>query len=102
MSGKGSKGMGGGLVVPGFGAGGLHTPSLTPSASSSLARSKLASVMSYDVLIKLSRVGVGASVADVVVLSQLVQRTKVSHCVVADTYLLGALRTLKVVPEVRV
>ena len=37
MGGKGGKRKGGGLLVPGFGAGGLRTPSPTPSTSGSVA-----------------------------------------------------------------
>ena len=55
MGGKGGKRKGGGLVVPSFGAGGMRTPSPTPSASGSVAGAvgvELAGGISYDVRLR--------------------------------------------------
>ena len=72
MGGKGGKRKGGGLAVPSYGAGGMRTPSPTPSASGFVAGAELASGMSYDVPVKVPRVGVAESVADVAALSEKV------------------------------
>ena len=80
MGGKGGKRKGDGLVAPSFGAGGLRTPSPTPSASGSVAGVavvELAGGMSYDVPVKIPRVGVAESVADVAALSEEVGRLAV-------------------------
>ena len=71
MGGKGGKRKGGGLVVPVFGAEGLRMPSPTTSASGSVASAaepELAPGISYDVPVKVPRVGVAESVADVAAL----------------------------------
>ena len=60
----GKKKKGGGLAVPRFGAGGLRTPSLTPSASGSMAGGGVAGVVSRHDAAKVPRLSVAASVAD--------------------------------------
>ena len=104
MGSKGGKRKGGGLVVPGFGAGGLRTPSPTPSASGSVdgaAVVELAGGMSYDVPVKVPRVGVAESVADVAALSEGVGRLMVDPLVGRIDSVLASIRNLRVVPEVR-
>ena len=104
MGGKGGKRKGGGLVVPGFGAGGLRTSSPTPSSSGSVAGAaepELASGMSYDVPVKVPRVGVAESVADVATLSVGVERLDVDYGGGALRRLREGIRNLRVVPEVR-
>ena len=104
MGSKGGKRKGGGLVVPGFGAGGLRTPSPTPSVSGSVAGAaepELASGMSYDVPVKVPRVGVAESVADVAALSASVERLDVDYGGGALRRLREGIRNLRVVPEVR-
>ena len=104
MGGKGGKRKGGGLVVPSFGAGGLRTPSTTPSASGSVdgaAVVELAGGMSYDVPVKFPRVGVAESVADVAALSVGVGRLTVDPLVGRIDSVLASIRNLRVVPEVR-
>ena len=65
MGGKGGrKRKGGGLAVPRFGAGGLCTPSPTPSASGSVAGSGVASAVSRYDAAKVPRLRVAESVAD--------------------------------------
>ena len=65
MGGKGGKKRKGrGLAVPQLGAGGLSTPSLTPSASGSLASGGVAGAVLWHVAAKVPRLGVAASVAD--------------------------------------
>ena len=64
MGGKGGKKRkGGGLVVPWFGAGGLGTPSPTPSASGSVAGGGVAGAVSRHDATKVPRLGVAESVA---------------------------------------
>ena len=104
MGGKGGKRKGGGLAVPGFGAGGLRTPSLTLSESGSVAgaaEAELASGMSYDVPLKVSRVGVAESVADVAALSDGVRHLEVSPVLAGVDRLLVAIGNLRVIPAVR-
>ena len=104
MGGKGGKRKGGGLVVPGFGAGGLRTPSATPNASGSVGGAavvELAGGMSYDVPVKVPRVGVAESVADVAALSEGVGRLTVDPLVERIDSVLASIRNLRVVPEVR-
>ena len=104
MGGKGGKRKCGGLVVPGFGAGGLRTPSPTPSASGSVAGAsepELASGMSYDVPVKVPRVGVAESVADVAALSAEVEQLDVDYGGGALRRLREGIQNLRVVPEVR-
>ena len=104
MGGKGGKRKGGGLVVPSFGAGGLRTPSPTPSVWGSVdgtAVVELAGGMSYDVLVKVPRVGVAESVADVAALSEGVGRLTVDPLVGRIDSVLACIRNLRVVPEVR-
>lgn len=60
---------GGGLVVQGFSAYGRHIPSLCLSASSAVAGVECVARISYDVPVKVPRVGVAESVADVAILS---------------------------------
>ena len=50
--------------MPRFGAGDLRTPSLTPSASGSMAGGSLASTVSRHDTAKVPRLGVAASMAD--------------------------------------
>ena len=78
MGGKGGKSKGGGLAVPCDGAGGMRTPSPTPSGSGSVAGVDLASELSYNVLVKVPRVGVAESVAHLAVLSEAVGQLEVS------------------------
>ena len=104
MGGKGGKRKGGGLVVPGFGAGGLRTPSPTPTASGSVAgaaEAELGSWMSYDVPLKVPRVGVADSVADVAALSDGVRHLEVSPVLAGDDRLLVTIGNLRVIPAVR-
>ena len=104
MGGKGGKRKGGGLVVSSFGAGGLRTPSPTPSASGSVAGAaevELAGGMSDDAPVKVPRVGVAESVADVAALSEEVGRLVVSPAVEGINHLLVSVRNLRVVLEVR-
>ena len=104
MGGKGGKRKGAGLVVPGFGAGGLRTPSPTPSASGSVAGAaepQLASGMSYDVPVKVPRVGVPESVADMAALSVEVERLDVDYGGGALRRLCEGIRNVREVPEVR-
>ena len=66
IGGKGGKRKGGGLAVPSFGGGGLRTPSPTPSALGSMAgvaEVELAGGMSYDIPVKVPRVGVAESIS---------------------------------------
>ena len=68
MGGKGGKKRkGGGLAVPRFGAGGLRTPSPTPSASGSVAGGGVASAVSRHDAAKVPRLRVAESVVDEVV-----------------------------------
>ena len=97
MGGKGGKRKGGVFVVPSFGAGGMRTPSTTPSASGSVAGAELAFGLSYDVPVKVPRV----SVADVSVLSEAVGPLEVSPGWAGVGRLLEAIRNLRLVPEVR-
>ena len=101
MGGKGGKRKGGGLVVPGFGAVGMRTPSPTTSVSGSVASTELASGMSYDVPVKVLGVGVAESVADVAALSKEVGQLEVSPGLVGVGRLSEAIRNLRLVPEVR-
>ena len=104
MGGKGGKRKGGGLAVSGFGAGGLRTPSPTPSASGSVvgaAEAELASGMSYDIPLKVPRVGVAESVAHVAALSDGVRRLEVSPVLAEVDRLLVAVGNLRVIPAVR-
>ena len=104
MGGMGGKRKGGGLVVPGFGAGGLRTPSPTPSVSGSVAGVagvELAGGMSYDVPFKVPRVGVAESVSDVAALFEGVGRLTVDPLVGIIDRVLASVRNLRVVPEVR-
>ena len=104
MGGNGGKRKGGGLAVPGFGAGGLRTPSPTPSASGSVAGAaevELASGMSYDVPVKVPRVGVAESVADVAALSDGVRLLVLSPVLAGVDHLLVTIGNLRVVPAVR-
>lgn len=73
MGGKGGKRKGGGPAVLGFGAGGICTPSLTPSASGSVAGTQLAAGVSYDVPVKVSSMSVVESVGNVAALSEGVE-----------------------------
>ena len=104
MGGKGGKRKGGGLVVPVFGAGGLRTPSPTPSASGSVAGAaepELAPGMSYDVPPKVPRVSVAESMADVAALSAGVEWLNVDYGSGALRRLREVIRNLRVVLEVR-
>ena len=104
MRGKGGKRKGEGLAVPGFGAGGLRTPSPTPSASGSVAgaaEAELGSWMSYDVPLKVLRLGVAESVADVSVLSDGVWHLEVSLVMAGVDRLLVTIGNLRVIPGVR-
>ena len=104
MGGKGGKRKSGGLVAPSFGAGGLHTPSPTPSASGYVAgveEVELAGGMSYDVPVKILRVGVAGSLADVAALLEEVGRLAVDPVVGVVDRVLVSIRNLRVVPEVR-
>ena len=104
MGGKGGKRKGGGLAVPSFGAGGLRTPCPTPSASESVACAaevELASGMSYDVPVKVPRMSVAESVADVAALSDGVRHLVVSPVLAGVNHLLVTIGNLRVVPAVR-
>ena len=104
MGGKGGKRKGAGLVVPGFGAGGFRSPSPTLSALGSVAGAaepELSFGISYDVPVKVPRVGVTESVADVAALSTEVERLDVHYCGGALGRLREGIRNLRVVPEVR-
>lgn len=79
MCGKVGKSKGGKLVVLSFGAGRLHTPSPTPHASSSVAGAQLAVRMSYNVLLRILRVGLVESEADIAVCSEGIERLQVSQ-----------------------
>ena len=104
LGGKGGKRKGGGLAASSFGAGGLSTPSPTPSASGSVAgvaEVELAGGMSYDVPVKVPRVGVAESVADVAALSEEVGRLAVDPVVGVVDRVMVSIRNLRVVSEVR-
>ena len=104
MGRKGGKRKGGGLAAPGFGAGGLRTPSPTPSASGSVADAagaELAYGMSYDVPLKVPRVGVAESVADVAALSDGVRHLELSPVMAGVDRLLVTIGNLRVSPAVR-
>ena len=79
MGGEGSKKRkGGGLAVPRFGAGGLRTPSPTPSASGSVAGSEVAGAVSRHDAAKVPRFGVTESVANEAVAKLVVGVTGMS------------------------
>ena len=101
MGGKGGKRKSGGLAVPSFGAGGLRTPSPTPSASGFVvgaAGAELATGMSYDVPVNVPQVGVAESVSDVAALSDEVGHLEVRPGVACVSRLTEAIRNLNVVP----
>ena len=85
-------------------ASGMRTPSPTPSASGSVpgeAETELASGMSYDVPMKVLRVGVAESVADVAALSDGVRQLEVSPLMAGVDRLLVSIGNLRVIPTVR-
>lgn len=73
MGGKGGKRKGGAPMVLRFGAGGIRTTFLTPSALGSMTGVEVATGMSYDVPVKVPRVNMAASVAEVAALSGRVE-----------------------------
>ena len=90
--------------MPSFGAGGLRTPSPTPSASGSVAgaaEAELASRMSSNVPVKVLRVGEAESVADVAALSDGVRHLLVRPVLAGVDRLLVTIGNLSVVPTVR-
>lgn len=84
-------------MVLSFGAGGLRTPFLTPSASCSKAGAELATRLSYDVPVKIARVIVAEVVADVAALLQRVQGLVTDHGSGALRRLRKGIRNLRVV-----
>lgn len=98
MSSKRGKRKGGGLAVHGFGAGGMRTPSLTPIASGSVADEELASEMSYDVLVKVPRVGGAESVAHIAMLAEEVGQLVVGSGLAGVGRLTEVIRNLRLVP----
>lgn len=98
---KGEKRKGGGLAVPGFGAGGMRTLCLTASLSGSMVGAELASAKLYDALVMVPRVGIAESVTDVSTLSEEVGHLELGPGLAGVARLLEAIRKLRLVVVVR-